>query len=169
MLVVMAPGYLIDGYNLLHCFPALGQLLSRDVEAARDRLVRMLAAFRSGKRIRLTVVFDGRMPAGSPPADHALGIKLLFAGPESADERIVRLVRRSRQPRSWTVVSSDRWVKENAGDYGAGTMSSERFVALMQTTRKPARAPAEDKPEMVPQDVAYWEEYFRNRGREAGR
>lgn len=169
MLAAMGPRYLIDGYNLLHRLPGLARLVETDIEGARDRLVRMLAAFRARKRIRVTVVFDGRMSAGGPATDHTLGVEKVFAGPLSADERIVQMIRRSRQPRAWVVVSSDRWVKENASDHGARTISSERFAELVTAAPTPSTMSVDGKPEMSQQDVAQWEEYFRSGGRDPDR
>ncbi len=164
----MGPRYLVDGYNLMHCFRDLGRLAGHDVELARDRLVSRLAGFRAGKRIRVRVVFDGRPATVPAPADRTLGVEVEFAGATSADERIVGIVRRARHPGAWTVVSSDRWVKENARAHGARTVNSGQFAELVLATRTGGTAPGPEKPEMRPADVKEWEEYFRGGRAEEG-
>ena len=156
----MSPGFIVDGYNLLHCFPGLGRMADQDLERARDALVSRLAVFRGRKRIRVVVVFDGGAE-GEPVRFQSRGIEIIFARQQSADARIVKMVRALKHPKAWTVVSSDRWVKEHAGTYGVKAMNSSAFVELVPVGSGPGAGSEPDKPEMKPGDVPEWEEYFR--------
>jgi len=162
---MVTPNYIIDGYNLLHCFRELGRLADSDLELARSGLVRRLAAFKGRKRIRLKVVFDGRPDDGQLLTTRPLGIETVFSGAQSADERIVKMVRVLRRPKSWTVVSSDRWVKDHVAVHGVQTLNSGRFAELLPDPGARTSPAQGEKPEMSAQDVSEWEEYFRS-GRE---
>jgi predicted RNA-binding protein with PIN domain len=154
------PGYIVDGYNLLHCFRDLGRLANRDLENARDRLVSRLGAFRGRKRIRMWVVFDGKGRPGHIEQGQRFGVRVVFSGPVSADRRIIQLLQQEKNPRAWTVVSSDRWVKDHARAAGANVTGSGAFADSIRSV--PGTAGKEpEKPEMKPGDVAEWEEYFR--------
>lgn len=165
----MRPGYLVDGYNLIHREPMLRVLLDNDPELAREKLIGLLAEFRAARQIRLTVVFDGRAGTGLDAHTLALGVGVVYARyPESADDRIVALVCRSPHPRALTVVSSDRALVARARDRGAGALDSDEFLARIRAARSGPAGPrpsAEgEKPEMKPGDSAEWADYFRRGG-----
>lgn len=161
----MQPHIIVDGYNLLHKVADIAALAGTDLELARERLESRLLGYRSGRDVRLTVVFDGSA-AGTGGATPVPGIEVVFSrAPEKADEVIVGLVRRHSHPRSVTVVSSDAAVVRQARDFGAKTMAGEEFAALLVETpgrhgpKAPAAAPG-GKPEMRPGDVGEWERFF---------
>jgi predicted RNA-binding protein with PIN domain len=164
----MQPGYLVDGYNVIHREPALKALLESDGEAARERLISMLAGFRAGRRVRVTVVFDGRGGTGLDARTRAAGVQAVYAHyPETADARIVKLVRSSRHPRSLTVVSSDRGLVTQCRDSGAAAIGADEFLALVRAQpgrRGGPRRPDSEKPVMKPGDAAEWAEFFRRGG-----
>lgn len=155
--------YVVDGYNLIHKLPDLKALVDSDLERSRDRLVDRLAGFALSRRVRVTVVFDGRglsQPRGVGPR----GVEVVYSrAPENADARIKSLIERQRNVRSWTVVSSDNSIVRFARDYGAQTIGADGFAQLLDDLRrKPAtrRAAAAEKPQMRPEDVAEWERFF---------
>jgi predicted RNA-binding protein with PIN domain len=53
---------LVDGANILHAWPELRRLLTRDRDAARSQLVQALCAVHDAEGWRVTIVFDGRGP-----------------------------------------------------------------------------------------------------------
>jgi predicted RNA-binding protein with PIN domain len=156
------PGFIVDGYNLLHCFRDLGRMMGRDPERARGELVRRLGVFRGRKRIRVWVVFDGRGDEDELKRAGAFGVRVFFSGQMSADHRIIQLLKQQKNPRAWTVVSSDREVQFRARGAGGEVSGSGRFADLVKAADdRPQREP--DKPEMTASDVAEWEDYFRKK------
>lgn len=166
----MQPHIIVDGYNLLHKLVDIAPLVNSDLERARERLESRLLGYRSGRDVRLTVVFDGSA-AGVGSSVPVPGIEVIFSrAPEKADEVIVGLVARHAHPRSVTVVTSDGAVARQARDLGAKTLSGEEFAALLSEPpgRYVPKPPAQErggKPEMKPGDVAEWERFFA-RGRQ---
>jgi len=157
------PRIVIDGYNLIHAMPELVRFVASDLERARDGLVAKLAVYRSGRGVRITVVFDGQSMAaqsGRPPG----GIEVVFSrAPQTADAKIKTMLSLERSPRSWTVVTSDNSIVRYARDYGAKTIPSAEFAAKLGNTISnlgPNRPVPQDTP-MTPAEVAEWEEYFR--------
>jgi predicted RNA-binding protein with PIN domain len=153
----------VDGYNLIHAMPELARLVGNDLERARDGLVAKLAVYRSGRSVRVTVVFDGRGTAGQqtrPPG----GIEVVFSrAPQTADTKIKNMISLEKSPRSWTVVTSDNCIVRYARDYGAKTIPSAEFAAKLGPAIPklgPNRPAAQDTP-MSRAEVAEWEEFFR--------
>jgi predicted RNA-binding protein with PIN domain len=117
---------LIDGHNLIGRMPTLS-LADPDDER---QLVALLLSYRTRTRKPVTVVFDpGGAFALSETRRHG-GIEVVFAPHgSSADQVIVRRVRRSRNPAGITVVTSDRELAGEAHNYGARVKSAEVFAA----------------------------------------
>ena len=157
------PRIVVDGYNLIHAMPELARLVGSDLERARDALVSKLAVYRSGRGMRVTVVFDGRGSAGQqtrPPG----GIEVVFSrAPQTADTKIKTMLALEKSPKSWTVVTSDNSIVRYVRDYGAKTIPSAEFAARLGNTIPnlgPNRPAPKDAP-LSATEVVEWEEFFR--------
>lgn len=98
----------IDGYNLIRQIPALARYEAQSMEAGRNNLIRMLAAYRKFKQHKISVVFDGALNMSEfAPSFQQAGISVHFS-PESktADDIIMEMIR--QDPQRIMVVSSDR-------------------------------------------------------------
>ncbi len=123
---------LIDGHNLIGRLPDL-RLDDPDDEA---KLVARLRAYcaRTGKRV--TVVFDRGLPGGHSRELSGGGVKVVFAATgRSADGVLRERIRRARDPRGLTVVTSDHEVIAAAQAGGARVMQSEEFAAQLSAPR----------------------------------
>ena len=153
---------LVDGHNLIGRTPGLG---FRDEAASRAALLERLAAWASGRREPVTVVFDGAWPGGAGP-DRFGVLRVVYApAGRSADEEILRRVER-QGGRGVTVVTSDRALAGRVRARGARVESCEAF--LRRVAPAPSEPPREDKPEPVPGEVEYWLRVF-GEGRDPGR
>jgi len=152
---------IIDGYNVIGAAGAFG--LALDQADKEERLLRLLAAFRSHRRSREStlVVFDGhygRLATG-PRRYSRAGIDVEWAIGESADTLIVRRVRGAARPREIEVVTSDRLVLRAVESWGAKGVRSPVF--LEQVARALADSPAAEKPEVpTANEVEEWLEKF---------
>jgi len=164
---VATPRLVVDGYNLIHASPVLAGLVATDLEQARDTLVAKLAVYRSQRNVRVTVVFDGRGP-DSPRVRAPGGVEVLFSrAPQNADAKIKAMLSLERNPRSWTIVTSDHSIVLFARDYGAKTIGAAEFAARLGSGI-PNLGPSRPRPKeasLTPAEVADWEEFFR-RGKE---
>jgi hypothetical protein len=123
----MALHIIIDGYNLIRNSAALTVLDRQDIQLGREALVDMLAAYRSVKHHKITVVFDGTdAPVYSQSHDRVKGITVRFSrSGETADEVIKRMAAHDREKA--LIVSSDREIVTAAAACRATTISSSEF------------------------------------------
>jgi predicted RNA-binding protein with PIN domain len=169
--------WLIDGYNVMHAVigPEGKRLRPSAFRLQRRRFLNLLADCLGEDRARQTTVV---LDAKSPPADFELktsykGLTLFFAlGDESADARIEMLIAGHSVPKSLTVVSSDRRVRQAATRRKARSLTSDQFLDLLdrfrneQRRQKAATLPeafsVPDRPATsFADDSAYWLEQFR--------
>jgi len=157
---------LIDGHNLI------GRLADLDLNDPDDeaKLVSRLRAYcgrapkrgRAHKRRRahkrVTVVFDRGLPGGRSHALSGGGVEVVFAASgRSADGILRERIRRARDPRGLTVVTSDREVIAAAQARGARVMRSEEFAARLSARGAPAD---EQDVHLSAEEVAEWMEIF---------
>ncbi len=141
---------LVDGYNLLGALRGMGGPL----EANREALVRLLAAYAARRPHEVTVVFDAMHEGGLMEArDRRGAVTLVYtARGETADDRIVRMV--GAQPgAAWLVVTSDRALaaaakRRGADVVGAGTFA-QRIAESMKSQESLASEGREEEGEEV--------------------
>ncbi|MCY3780056.1 MAG: NYN domain-containing protein [Chloroflexi bacterium] len=150
--------YLIDGHNLIAALPDI-DLADENDEA---KLLIKLKGFSARKKTRLTVIFDGGLPGGaSALSSHS--VKVVFAAAErsSADALIKGRIDNTRDARNWTLVSSDRELRDHARWKGMRNMSAAEFAELLRTNDRSQPVGAEpEKPSPSEDDTALWLKHF---------
>ena len=123
----MSVHIVIDGYNLIRQSNSLSTFDRHDIQLGREALIDTLAAYKSIKRHKITIVFDGtNAPPFSQHKNQIKGIKIKFSrSGETADTVIKRIVTKEREKA--LVVSSDLDVVNFAASNGAATISSPEF------------------------------------------
>jgi uncharacterized protein len=123
--------WLIDGYNVMHAGGRIGPKLGRDGfrRARRRFLDELAAALTLGTVEQTTVVFDASlMPGDFPLRSTYRGIRVHFAlEDEDADARIELLIADDSNPRTLTVISSDRRIRLAATRRRCRSLSAEEF------------------------------------------
>jgi predicted RNA-binding protein with PIN domain len=139
--------WLIDGYNVLHAAGLLGPKLSRDgFRRARRRFLDEVATMLpAGRDDDVTVVFDASVPPGDFPLSSSYrGVRVVFAlGDEDADSRIEYLIGHDSSPKTLTVVSSDRRIRQAASRRRSRPLTADEFWDLKDHLR-PAVPASED-------------------------
>jgi predicted RNA-binding protein with PIN domain len=164
--------WLIDGYNVMHAGGRLGPKLSRQgFRHARRRFLDELAgALGAELAPEVMVVFDATVPPGDFGLDEKYrGISVVFAlGDENADARIEQLIAKHSNPKTLTVVSSDRRIRQAATRRRARSVAAEDFWVMVDNlkerkarkARVKARsnsAPAADPARRpTPDETAFW-------------
>ena len=124
--------WLIDGYNVMHAGGRLGPKLGREGfrRARRRFLDELAAALGPDVAGQTTVVFDASVPPGRLPLDaNYRGLGVLFAlGDENADARIEQLIAEHSNPKTLTVVSSDRRIRQAAARRRTRSLTAERVL-----------------------------------------
>ena len=151
--------YLIDGHNLIARTPGLS-LADPDDEAKLVQLLRRWAM--ADRRRKVTVIFDGGLPAGEAKQLSGGGVKAIFAPNNStADAVLIRRIEAIGNPPEFVIVTSDRAIGDVARRRRVAVQSSESFAADMIADRQfgkgekePARRP--DAPAMTPDEMQEW-------------
>jgi hypothetical protein len=147
---------LIDGNNLLHSLP-------RDQRSRGDVRRRALEQVRN-EGVRITVVFDGPPPAGSPSTEHLGRVTVRYSGSATADDLLISLIPDGRSSKQWVVVTDDRGLRDRARARGAGV----RTLAQWQGRRRPRVRRGGHEPRLSSNEIADWEEFFSSGGRGEG-
>jgi predicted RNA-binding protein with PIN domain len=170
--------WLIDGYNVMHAGGRIGPKLGREGfrRARRRFLDDLAAALVHGTVEQTTVVFDASLPPGDFPLQSShRGIHVIFAlGDESADARMEQLIADDSNPKTLTVISSDRRIRQAAARRRSPSLPAEKFwECLDRLNERAARKPSSVAPPAsrlsadnpgwreTPEESAFWMEAFR--------
>lgn len=127
--------WLVDGTNVVGARP---DGWWRDRPAAFARLVARLGLLvEEGDEV--TVVFDGRPTDALAEGAHD-GVMVVWAtrrGPDAADDRIVDLVRADPDPRTRTVVTSDRALVARVVDHAAPVAGASTLLRVLDDAEAP--------------------------------
>lgn len=84
---------LVDGYNMIGAWPELKKLKEIDFEAARDKLIDMMAEYQASTGYQVIIVFDAHLVPGIQQLSNRFGVQVIFTNEnETADEKIEQLV-----------------------------------------------------------------------------
>jgi uncharacterized protein len=123
----MAIHIIIDGYNLIRQSDALHMLDQQDIEAGRDALIDLLAAYKKIKPHKITVVFDAaNAPLFSNRNDSVKGIKIKFSGPGETADTVIKKIASSKKEKA-LIVTSDKDIINFVSSQGASTICSTEF------------------------------------------
>ncbi len=140
---------LLDGNNLLHDLPA--------GKRTREEVRRLVLERVRHERQRVTVVFDGPPPTGSPDREALGGVTVVWSGARSADDVIVASLPDGSAARQWVVVSDDRELARRARERGA---EARPLAAWRTRSPRPGRADRPSAGAVRTGDIASWESYF---------
>lgn len=83
---------IVDGYNMIGAWPELVQLKQKDLAAARDRLIEILAEYQGFTGFKVIVVFDAYDVKGIETKYRQHRVEVIYTkSEETADERIEKL------------------------------------------------------------------------------
>ncbi|MCA2005457.1 MAG: NYN domain-containing protein [Ignavibacterium sp.] len=117
--------YIIDGNNLIGKIVSLKNL--PDKQSAREKLSLMLERFFAGKKLKVSLHFDGYE---NEPI-RISGIKIKYSLNRSADEIIKEEIEKIKNQKSVFVVSSDLEILSYAKVCGCNVLKSEEFYHQM--------------------------------------
>ncbi len=119
----MSRHYLLDGYNVLY---AMREFPKGTWQAKREHLLAFLQKHVLQGHNALTVVFDSREGPGSTTQTGTTAV--VYTSGETADERIIDMVRVSANPRVMIIVSNDKGIRLMLKGTGAQFMSATDFL-----------------------------------------
>ena len=120
---------IVDGYNLLHSWPELKEMLAIDISDARQRLIEILGNYAAFKNTEMILVFDGYKAKGNPgQKDQWENLKIVYTKEgQTGDAYIEALAARIGSNYNTRVVTSDSLVQLSAFRSGLLRMSAREF------------------------------------------
>ena len=117
----------VDGYNVIHAWPALKALMNESLEAARDKLVDRLAVYSQVSGAEVTVVFDAHRTIAMANAEEwNQGVRVIYTrkghSADHAIERIAYATQGDGDP--LTVATSDRFQRDLVHGVGGAVISA---------------------------------------------
>ena len=122
----MSIHYLLDGYNVIHRMPSA--LRQKTLEEQRRTLIDFIERHRPQGSLNnsVTVVFDGNEDIFGGMASKT--VKVLFSLGESADDKIKKIVARSKNPKDIIVVTDDRDIQYAVRALRARVSATQSFL-----------------------------------------
>lgn len=155
--------YLIDGHNLIAQLPDI-DIADEDDEA---QLVLKLRGFCARSKKQVTVVFDGGLPGGFSPTLSNSTVTVIFASSErsTADQVLLAMIRKLKQPQAYILVSSDQEIIEVAQAHRMPILRTPDFIPLLKSpSPKTVQAHRADSQKQHPQisaaEVQEWLKVF---------
>jgi predicted RNA-binding protein with PIN domain len=154
--------WLIDGHNLVGQMPDL----RLDDPNDEEKLLEYLRRYRARTGHTLTVVFDAGQGYHPAKTQRRGGITIQFVSSgQTADQILVRRIRKVRNPQAVIVVTSDREVQQAAQQAGLRVVTSQEFA---QQLLQPSSPPEEDEESranirLSPDEVDEWLAFFSQR------
>jgi predicted RNA-binding protein with PIN domain len=124
----MSLQFIIDGYNVIN-HPAFKRQNLGKTKDQRSSLLEFISSKKpcGSPKNKVIVVFDG-FP-GRHSQEPACGIRVVFSGEGSADDKIRMMLEASVNPKNTVVVSDDKEVRLAAKLFGARPVAVEEFSA----------------------------------------
>ena len=122
--------YIIDGNNLIGKIKDLNQIHRKNKKQSAEKLAFMIGQYFSNRKANVSLHFDGVQ------ADvvRVTGIKIIYSGNVTADEKIKNEIEQSKNPKNIILVTSDR----NVADFGrvcsCQLIKSEEFSKQLLST-----------------------------------
>ena len=138
---------LIDGYNIVFAWENLRELATKDIMAARDKLIDMIVDFAGFRKEHVILVFDAyKVRGGRGEVIHVGGIDVIYTKEaETADLYIEKAAHELSKRYKVTVATSD--AVEQVIIYGAGAyrMSAQNLLEELVLTKSLMREHYEKK------------------------
>lgn len=157
----MTQHILIDGNNLLYAMHAHAPMPS----IGRETMVKVIDRWARKGDAQVTLVFDGPEPPGGLAKQMASNrIKVQFSSPQTADDIIVDMIKRVKNPTSIRVITSDTAIRHEAKHRRCLHTPSVDFVheifAPDQTPKQPLQSQEEKPQQLSDEEKKEWLDIF---------
>jgi ribosomal protection tetracycline resistance protein len=127
----------VDGYNILHAWPELKEVMNENLERAREKLIAILTELAETHDKKVIVVFDGGKVGHWVERIPNPHVKVIFAAkPVTADTEIERFVYNQKNKREIMVATSDRAQQLMVAHMGTQFLNAIKFKELIDDSQK---------------------------------
>ena len=157
----------VDGYNVIYADDSLRRHALRDMERARREFLERIRAYLAGKKIQITVVFDGR--SGMVDTESVVPGKLQViysARDQTADDLIISMISESDNPRAFLVATSDNaHIRPAVSRLGCTVIGAKGFLKRISPVGVAEdKEVGDEKPQTEDADIDYWLTEFEGEG-----
>lgn len=133
---------LIDGYSLLHAWPALARGHARHSATAREALIRAVGQYADAAGVPITIIFDGGgTPVPVPKVEMEAGLEVVYSAKgQTADDLIERVAHRLKAFGEFLVVTNDHAERDMVLSLGGMASSCANFIQEMDGSRQEFQA-----------------------------
>jgi hypothetical protein len=118
--------YLIDGHNLVGRMP---DIALDDPHDEIELVLRLRSWSARSRKRRVTVIFDRGLPGGIDRGLSTSKVQVVFASSgQSADSILIRRIKSVKNPREYTLVTSDNHILREAETRRIPVLKAEEFV-----------------------------------------
>lgn len=161
--------YIIDGHNLIGKMPDISLKDPNDEVKLTLRIKSWVA---ESKKRQVTLFFDGGSQGSHVNRLSSKNMKVIFApAGKTADSLIICHIRKLKNPRAYTLVTSDQEIIRSAKSLRIRSLLSEEFISRMgfvfkeqsEKVAKPKKEVQSDKPEdpkISEADIQEWLDLF---------
>lgn len=121
--------FIIDGNNLIGKISDLKALQQKEPQASREQLVLVLDKYFSDKKQKVYLHFDGF----SKEPIRTIKLKIVYSDEKTADDKIRAQIERAKNPKLYTIVTSDRALGEFAKVCSCEVIKSEKFARMLKS------------------------------------
>lgn len=138
---------IVDGYNIINAWPELRSLFRDNIEAARDKLIEIMAGFQAYKGIKVIVVFDGHLVKGNTGTLETVdGVQVIYTREhETADSYIEKSIKAMSKKGLVRVATSDWTEQQVIMAMGGIRISASELRGLVQVFDKDIKRKFLDK------------------------
>jgi predicted RNA-binding protein with PIN domain len=116
--------YIIDGNNLIGKIKSLNQIQKKNKQHSREKLAFLLGRHFDKGKASVNLHFDGF----ENDAIRVSGIKIIYSGSLTADEKIKREIEKSKNPKNNILVTSDNNLAQFGRVCSCHVIKSEEFA-----------------------------------------
>jgi hypothetical protein len=129
---------IVDGYNMIGAWPELIELKKKDLSAARDRLIELLADYQGFTGFKVIVVFDAYHVRGIEKKYLNHKVEVIYTkSEETADERIEKLATELHHIRNQIYVATSDFTEQWAiFGQGALRISARELLREIEDTKR---------------------------------
>ena len=132
---------LVDGYNVIYAWDELRELLSENIDAARDKLIEKISNYAGFRKLDALIIFDAyKVHQFTGQSLKYSNVEVIFTKEaETADEFIEKAVRKYPRDSIITVASSDGIIQLSTRGANSQVMSSRELIADIKLAEEQIR------------------------------
>ncbi|WP_418791403.1 NYN domain-containing protein [Phosphitispora sp. TUW77] len=129
---------LVDGYNIIHSWPSLKDMIVKDLDHARVRFLDIMSDYQASSGVKVMVVFDAHhVKKGTGSREIVNGVEVVYtAEGETADMVIEKFAGQVGEGNRITVATSDWAQQRMVFGKGAVRLSARELEEEIKALRK---------------------------------